>query len=108
MKEKTADGMLNDIGYVKYLDNEEAIIYKYERETFSISLTFDKREFKKTFHATESMWVANNEGWYTQKFKNEWDKYCAAQGYWSSIWHEFSMKELQAIYKKVEELGWVK
>ena len=43
MKEKTADEMLNDIGYVKYLDNEEKIIYKYERETFRVSLTFDKR-----------------------------------------------------------------
>ncbi len=106
--EKTADEMLNDIGYVKYLDNEEKIIYKYERETFRVSLTFDKREFKKTFHATEAMWVANNEGWYTQEFKNEWDKYCAARGYWSSIWHEFSIEELQAINKKVEELGWIK
>ena len=105
-KGKTADEMLNDIGYVKYLDNEEKIIYKYERETFRVSLTFDKREFKNTFYATEAMWVANNEGWYTQKFKNEWDKYCAAQGYWSSIWHEFSIEELQAINKKVEELGW--
>lgn len=102
---KTADEMLNDIGYVKYLDNEETIIYKYERETFRVSLTFDKREFKKTFYATEAMWVANNEGWYTQEFKNEWDKYCVAQGYWSSIWHEFSIEELQAINKKVEELG---
>lgn len=54
---KTADEMLNDIGYVKYLDNEETIIYKYERETFRISLTFDKRPFKKTFHAVEGLWV---------------------------------------------------
>lgn len=60
MKEKTADEMLNDIGYVKYLDNEETIIYKYERETFRVSLTFDKRPFKKTFHAVEGLWVANN------------------------------------------------
>lgn len=102
-----ADEMLKDIGYIKYLDDEDKIIYKYERETFRVSLTFDKRPFKKTFHAVESLWVAKNEGWHTQEFKNELDKYCAAQGYWSSILHEFSIKELQAINEKVKELQWI-
>lgn len=103
-----ADKMLNDMGYKKYLDNEDTLIYKYERETFRVSLTFDKRSFKKTFHATENIWVPkNSETWYTQEFENEWSKYCARQGHWSSIWHEFSVEELQAINKKVEELGWL-
>lgn len=102
-----ADEMLNDIGYIEYLNNEDTLIYKYERETFRISLTFDKRPFKKTFYAVEGLWVPNNsETWYIQTFKNEWDKYCSAQGYWSNIWHEFSMQELQAINEKVKELGW--
>lgn len=103
-----ADEMLNDIGYIKYLDNKDTLIYKYERETFRISLTFDKRAFKKTFYAVEGLWVPNNkDAWYTQEFKNEWDKYCSAKGYWSSIWHEFTMQELQAINEKCKELGWL-
>ena len=102
-----ADNMLNDIGYEKYLENDDTLIYKYERETFRVSLTFDKRDFKRTFHAVEGLWVANDKDWYIQKFKNEWDKYCSARGYWSSIWHEFSIKELQAINEKVKELGWL-
>ena len=88
--------------------NDKMIEIKGSSEQIYIR-AFDKRKFKKTFHATEGLWVPNNsETWYTQKFKNEWDKYCAAQGYWSSIWHEFSIQELQAINKKVEELGWIK
>ena len=103
-----ADKMFEELGYVKYLDNKDTIIYKYERETFRVSLTFNKKDFKKTFYATEAIWVPNNvETWYRQKFKNEWDKYCATQGYWSSIWHEFSMQELQAINAKCKELGWI-
>jgi hypothetical protein len=102
----SADEMLKELGYIKYLDNEDTLIYKIDSETFRISLHFDKRDFKHTFYAVEGFWVAHNEGWYVQKFKNEWDKYCSAQGYWSSIWHEFSMQELQAINKKVKELGW--
>ena len=101
-----ADNMLNELGYIKYLDNEDTLIYKYERETFRISLMFDKRPFKKTFHTIEGLWVANDKGWYTQEFKNEWDKYCSAQGYWSSIWHEFTMQELESINEKCKELGW--
>jgi len=103
-----ADEMLEKLGYIKYLDNEDTLIYKYERETFRVSLTFDKRSFKKTFFATESLWIPNNsETWYIQDFKNEWDKYSSAQGYWSSIWHEFTIPELQAINEKVKELGWL-
>lgn len=102
-----ADEMLNSIGYIKYLDNKDTLIYKYERETFRISLMFDKRPFKKTFYAIEALWVPNSEVWYTQEFKNEFDKYCSANGYWSNIWHEFAIQELQAINEKVKEIGWL-
>ena len=102
-----ADKMLEELGYKKYSEDEDKIIYKYDRETFRVSLTFDKRSFKKTFYATEGLWVANNDTWYTQEFKSEWDKYNASQGYWSNIWHEFDMKELQAINMKCKELGWI-
>ena len=102
-----ADKMLEQLGYIKYSEDGDKIIYKYGKETFRISLTFDKREYKKTFYATEGLWIANDDAWYTKKFKNEWDKYNASQGYWSSIWHEFDMQELQAINKKCEELEWL-
>ena len=98
---------LEELGYKKYSEDEDKIIYKYDRETFRVSLTFDKRSFKKAFYATEGLWVANNDTWYTQEFKSEWDKYNASQGYWSNIWHEFDMKELQAINIKCKELGWL-
>lgn len=102
-----ADKMLNDLGYIKYSEDEDKIIYKYDKETFRVSLTFDKRSFKETFYATEGLWIANDDKWYTQKFKNKWDKYNSSQGYWSNIWHEFDMQELQAIIEKCKELGWI-
>lgn len=102
-----ADKMLNDLGYIKYSEDEDKIIYKYDKETFRVSLTFDKRSFKENFYATEGLWIANDDKWYTQKFKNEWDKYNSSQGYWSNIWHEFDMQELQAINQKCKELGWI-
>lgn len=102
-----ADKMLNDLGYIKYSEDEDKIIYKYDKETFRVSLTFDKRSFKENFYATEGLWIANDDKWYTQKFKNEWDKYNSSQGYWSNIWHEFDMQELQAIITKCKELRWI-
>ena len=42
-----ADILLDELGYKKYSEDEEKIIYKYGRETFRVSLTFDKRLFKK-------------------------------------------------------------
>ena len=102
-----ADEMFKEVGYIKYLDNEDTLIYKYDRETFRVSLHFGKRDFKHTFHAIEGLWVAHNEGWHTQECKSEWEKYCSAQGYWSNIWHEFTIQELQAINKKCKELGWI-
>lgn len=102
-----ADKMFKELGYEKYSEDEEKIIYKYNRETFRVSLIFDKRLFKKTFYAREGLWVANDDAWYTQKFKNKWDKYNTSQGYWYNIWHEFDMEEIKAINKKCEELGWI-
>lgn len=105
---KTADEMFEELGYRIYLNDEETLIYKHESDFFKTSITFDKRNFKKTFYATESVWVANNsEQWVTQQFRDEFDKYCSAHGYWSMIWHDYSMEELQAINKKCQELGWI-
>lgn len=103
----TADEMFEDLGYKIILNNDEKLIYSKQREFFKMSIEFDKRDFKKTFSAIDSQWIANDSAsWVAQDFKNEWDKYCSAQGYWSSMWHEYTMEELQAINKKCKELGW--
>lgn len=102
-----ADELFEELGYRKYIENEDTLIYKCERETFRISLTFDKRIFKKVFYAVESLWVTNNENWYIQEFKNEFEKYCSTNGYWSNTWHEFTMQELKAINLKCKELRMV-
>ena len=108
-QQSEADKMFEELGYIKYLDNKDILIYKKQTDFFKVSITFDKRDFKKTFYAEEGYWVANNsDKWVTQEFKNDFDKYCSANGYWSSIWHEFTIQELQAINKNVEELKWTK
>lgn len=56
-----ADRLFEELGYRKYSEDEDKIIYKYDGETFRISLRFDKRSFKKTFDATEGLWVANDD-----------------------------------------------
>lgn len=55
-----ADEMFEELGYIKYLDNEDTLIYKHQTDFFQVSITFDKRDFKKTFYAVEGQWVANN------------------------------------------------
>lgn len=103
-----ADEMFEKLGYRIYLNDKETLIYKHQSDFFRTSITFDKRDFKKTFYAVESKWVAkNSEQWVAQKFRNEFDKYCSANGHWSMIWHEYSMPELQAINEKCKELGWI-
>ena len=107
-KKQIADEMFEELGYRIYLNNDDTLIYKKQSDFFRISITFDKREFKKTFNAVESSWIAkNSEVWVTQKFRDEFDKYCSANGHWSMIWHDYSMPELQAINKKCKELGWI-
>lgn len=36
-----ADRILKELGYEKYSEDEDKIIYKYDRETFRVSLTFN-------------------------------------------------------------------
>ena len=103
-----ADKLFEELGYRIYLNNDETLIYKHQSDFFKTSITFDKRDFKKTFSSITGYWVANDsEKWVTQEFKNDFDKYCSANGYWSNMWHEFTMQELKAINKKCKELGWI-
>ena len=103
-----ADEMFEELGYEIYHNNDEKLIYKHQSDFFKTSITFDKRDFKKTVSAVTGYWVANDsEKWVAQKFKDEFEKYCSANGYWSNMWHEFTVEELKAINKKVKELGWL-
>lgn len=103
-----ADKMFEELGYRITLNNDKTIKYNKQSDYFKYVINFDKREFAKTFEAMESIWVANDSNkWATQKFKSEWEKYCSANGYWSNMWHSFTMQELQAINQKCEELGWL-
>ena len=104
-----ADKMFEDLGYKIYYNDDEKLIYKHQSDFYKTSITFDKRDFKKTVSAITGYWVANDsEKLVTQKFRNEFDKYCSANGYWSNMWHEFTTDELQAIYLKYKEFGWIK
>ena len=71
MKEKTADEMFLELGYVKTKANEYWIIYKNFRKDIDFNLKH------KTIEVGAEM-------------ESE----------------EFDLQELQAINKKVEELGW--
>lgn len=100
--------MFERLGYWKYLDNEETLLFKGDSETIQRSISFDKRDFAKTFQGHDGLWVAHDYAtWVTQEFKNDFDKYCSANGYWSWKWHEFTVDELRAINEKVKELGWL-
>lgn len=106
-RNKSADKMFEGLGYRIYLNDEDTLIYKHQTDFYKTSITFDKRDFKKTFCAVESYWIAKDSAkWVTQEFRDEFDKYCSANGHWSMIWHEFTIEELKAINKKVKELGW--
>lgn len=103
-----ADKMFEELGYRIILNNDETLLYSKKSDFFDTTIRFDKREFAKTFHGTESQWIAKDSAtWVTQKFRNDFDKYCSANGHWESIWHEFTTDELKAINKKCEELKWI-
>ena len=103
-----ADKMFEELGYRIKLNNDETLIYSKKSDFFKVSITFDKREFAKTFSGTEKQWIAKNSAvWTIQKFKNDFDKYSSANGHWGSIWHDFTMQELKAINQKCKELGWL-
>lgn len=101
-----ADEMFFKMGYRKEIDNEDTILYKFEKESHRGSISF--RKDIKTFSANTSIFVPNDaETWRTMKFETEWLKYCSAQGHWEG-WHmDIGIKELQAINEKVKELKWI-
>ena len=83
MKEKTADEMLEELGFSKIIDTDTEIKYYYID-----TIMGDKAE-----HVIQIAKV----GKIVFSYRN--DKNHQAMG--------LGEKELQAIYKKVEELGWI-
>lgn len=82
---KTTDELFEELGYEKIVDNEKCIIYEKCLHGYAIrtQIYFDK--VRHTVCGTEI------------DADYEFNEPLA-----------FSVKELQAIYKKVGELGWVK
>lgn len=75
-----ADKMFEELGYKKVIDNEKQLQYEYEDKDFpteDIEISFDK-----TFLSIKISYRNGN---------------C----------YDITMQELQAIYKKCEELGWI-
>lgn len=81
MKEKTADEMFEELGYEKNIDTPTNLIYQNKKNNKEI-------RFYKIYKCIETSLIEFEE----------------SEG--NSIF--FTMQELQAINKKVEELGWMK
>lgn len=81
MKEKTADEMFKELGYEKKVDTPTNFIYQNKKNNKEI-------RFYKIYKCVEISLIEFEE----------------SEG--NSIF--FTMQELQAINKKVEELGWKK
>lgn len=73
MKEKTADEMFEELGYIRKKTNGYWIIYRNFRKDIDFNLKHKTIEVESEMES-----------------------------------EEFDIQELQAINKKVEELGWVK
>lgn len=81
MKEKTADEMFKDLGYKKIVDTPTNFIYQNKKNNKEI-------RFYKIYKCVEISLIEFDESEENSIF--------------------FTMQELQAINKKVEELGWKK
>lgn len=77
MKEKTADEMFEELGYEKINKKHDFENIKYYKDDYNI-MYFDEKD--KSFYKS-----------------GEYDSMC----------DDITMQELQAINKKVEELGWI-
>lgn len=78
MKEKTADEMFKELGYEILFKNEKMIQYEFEGVYMDNEIKFDL------------------------KGKTVLKEYSTGES------QEITIEELQAINKKVEELGWIK
>lgn len=102
MKEKTADEMFEELGYVKY-DNHP------EQDFPSEPNMFTTQDVRRLYYEQKGTLRTGVEG----VEHIEFDLIKRNVVCWAKINDRFvlvplSMKELQAINKKVEELGWVK
>lgn len=87
LNEKTADDMLEKLGYEKQVDKDDS-------ERFSTYIKYGK----------------NPSNGSTISFDCWYERICADTFNEDFEWNEayyFTMQELQAIYKKCKELGWL-
>ena len=98
-----ADKIFLQMWYKKEIDDEDTILYKFEKERWKKSIIF--RKDIETFSTYCSRFVPKDaEKWETTEFETEWLKYCSAQGHWEHIDMDISMQELKAINMKCQEL----
>ncbi len=97
---------LEELGFYKYLDNENILLYKLDGETIRYSIHFDKK--LQRYCVCFEMFIPHNDSWYAQKFETKWLKYCASQGYWQSqIIINIDMDLHNAITNECIKLGWL-
>lgn len=101
-----ADRLFSELGYHKYIENEDTILYKKDgHSTYKSSISFNLK--LGTFEGSLHIFVPKKENWEETTFGNEWLKYCSAQGHWTKLEKRFDMQELLAINQKCKELGWI-
>lgn len=105
-----ADEMFKELGYIKIVCNALTEVYQYKNDYFDFCIIFDNK--LKNFHYRCSAFVfSDRDAWEemnkNNKFRNDFDKHCSRYGYWGEFPENIDMKLLQAINKKVKELGWL-
>lgn len=98
---------LEELGFYKYLDDEDTLLYKLDGETNRYSVTFDKK--LRRYYVCWDMFIPkDSETWYTQEFETKWLKYCSSQGYWQSQYIiNVDMDLHNAITNECKKLGWL-
>ena len=98
LKDKKKNKSLEELGYKLYSESDSSMVYKYEDETFVISVHIYKE--MKRVSISDSIWVPNNENWYQIKDNlPENVRFSSRYGYWQTMPHDCTIQELNAIIK---------
>ena len=98
-----------EYGLDKIIDDEDTIRYLYKDDFKQLSIDF--RVKLHDYHISEMIWIPkDSETWNTMlknnKFRNNFDKHCAAYGHWEMFYHYTSVNLHRIINIKMKELGW--
>lgn len=99
-----------EYGLDKIIDDEDTIMYSYKDDYKQLSIEF--RVKVQDYHINEMIWIPkDSETWHTMlknnKFRDNFDKHCAAYGHWEIFYHFTSAKLHKIITIKMKELGWI-